>query len=151
MKKPKIHNLYNNVVEPSTSGTGIIDVYELVNGNPIKVAERDLYAEIQEASVGSTLNEIIEKYKGQEIPIQYLNQRELVYGDSTFWPESSVELANLNKLMVDNPDLANKLALILEDYLDDKPEPEKKPDQPKPEIKKTEENNNGNKETKPNT
>lgn len=113
----KIYSEYNNVSDSSVTGDSLYNVYErVVNKNNGEVSLRiskvlDLYNEIQEAGVGTTLQELIDKYESGEVVDfnfrqgQYLNLSEL--------PSSAMETLNLLK-GIDNLDVINDYLRLLD-------------------------------------
>jgi hypothetical protein len=106
----KIYSEYNNVSVPSESGTSEYGVYErFVNKDTGEVSLRlvkkmDRYSDIQEAAIGTTLQELIAKYESGEI-VDF-NFRQGQYLDLSKLPSSVMESLNLLK-SIDNLDLIN--------------------------------------------
>lgn len=106
----KIYSEYNNVSDSSVAGDSLYNVYErVVNKNNGEVSLRvskvlDLYNEIQEAGVGTTLQELIDKYESGEV-VDF-NFRQGQYLDLSELPSSAMETLNLLK-GIDNLDVIN--------------------------------------------
>lgn len=106
----KIYSEYNNVSDSSVVGDSLYNVYErVVNKNNGEVSLRvskvlDLYNEIQEAGVGTTLQELIDKYESGEV-VDF-NFRQGQYLDLSELPSSAMETLNLLK-GIDNLDVIN--------------------------------------------
>lgn len=106
----KIYSEYNNVSDSSVAGDSLYNVYErVVNKNNGEVSLRvskvlDLYNEIQEAGVGTTLQELIDKYESGEV-VDF-NFRQGQYLDLSELPNSAMETLNLLK-GIDNLDVIN--------------------------------------------
>ncbi|UZQ29490.1 MAG: hypothetical protein OHM56_10000 [Spiroplasma phoeniceum] len=106
----KIYSEYNNVSDSSVSGDSLYNVYErVVNKNTGEVSlivnkVLDLYNEIQEAGIGTTLQELIDKYESGEF-VDF-NFRQGQYLDLSELPSSAVETLNLLK-NIDNLDVIN--------------------------------------------
>lgn len=97
----KIYSEYNNVSDSSVAGDSLYNVYErVVNKSNGEVSLRvskvlDLYNEIQEAGVGTTLQELIDKYESGEV-VDF-NFRQGQYLDLSELPSSAMETLNLLK------------------------------------------------------
>lgn len=106
----KIYKEFENVSVPTESGKAEYKVYErIINKDTGEVSLRvskvaNMYNEIQEAGVGTTLNEMIDKYGTGEIV--NLNFREGSYVDLSQLPSSAIETLNLLK-NIDNLDVIN--------------------------------------------
>lgn len=106
----KIYSEYNNVSDSSVAGDSLYNVYErVINKNTGEVSLRvskvlDLYNEIQEAGIGTTLQELIDKYESGEV-VDF-NFRQGQYLDLSELPSSAMETLNLLK-GIDNLDVIN--------------------------------------------
>lgn len=106
----KIYKEFENVSIPSDSGKAEYKIYErVVSKDTGEVSLRvskvaNMYNEIQEAGVGTTLNEMIDRYGTGEII--NLNLREGSYVDLSQLPSSAMETLNLLK-NIDNLDVIN--------------------------------------------
>ncbi|WP_338967387.1 hypothetical protein [Spiroplasma endosymbiont of Lonchoptera lutea] len=95
----KIYKEFENVSIPSESGKAEYKIYErVISKDTGKVSlrvskEANMYNEIQEAGVGTTLNEMIDKYGTGEIV--NLNFRAGSYVDLSQLPNSAIETLNL--------------------------------------------------------
>lgn len=106
----KIYKEFDNVSYPSESGNSEYGVYERYVDK--KTGEVDLrlvkkldrYSEIQEATVGVTLSELIAKYESGEITD--FNFRQGHYLDLSDFPSNAIEALNLLK-NIDNLDVIN--------------------------------------------
>lgn len=92
----RFHNQYNNISKPTNAGNEIIEIIEK-RTNPItgeitfkKTGERNIYQEIQEASIGASLEEQIKKLLAEEI-----EQNEMQYIDTTSIPNNFIEKEEL--------------------------------------------------------
>lgn len=119
----KIYSEYNNVSDSSIAGDSLYNVYErVVNKNNGEVSLRvskvlDLYNEIQEAGVGTTLQELIDKYESGEV-VDF-NFRQGQYLDLSVLPSSAIETLNLLK-GIDNLDIINDYLRSLNSGIDNK-------------------------------
>lgn len=106
----KIYKEFENVSVPSESGKAEYKIYKrVINKDTGEVSLQiskvaNMYNEIQEAGVGTTLNEMIDKYGTGEIV--NLNFREGSYVDLSQLPSSAMETLNLLK-NIDNLDVIN--------------------------------------------
>lgn len=106
----KIYSEYNNISDSSVAGDSLYNVYErVVNKNTGEVSLRvskvlDLYNEIQESGIGTTLQELINKYESGEV-VDF-NFRQGQYLDLSKLPSSAMETLNLLK-GIDNLDVIN--------------------------------------------
>lgn len=106
----KVYTEHDNVSVPSESGKAEYDVYErFVDNKTGEVSLRvvktlNRYDEIQEAGVGTTLQELIDKYESGEV-VDF-NFRQGQYLDLSELPSSAMEILNLLK-GIDNLDVIN--------------------------------------------
>lgn len=92
----KFYTQYNNISIPTNAGTEIIEIKEK-RTNPITgeitfetTGKRNIYQEIQEASIGASLEEQIQKLLNEDIEIT-----EHQYLDTTTIPEHFIEREEL--------------------------------------------------------
>lgn len=87
----KIVRQWDPCYQVSEPGREEYEIYDLVGRYPAVVGVRNRYQEIQEAAVGSTLSELIERYGEGNIPFN----DELPYLDTSVYPENMPELMNM--------------------------------------------------------
>lgn len=91
----KLHTQYNNKKTPTNAGNEEITEYQRIQNEHTKewtllpIGKRNIYNEIQEAGIGTSLKEIITKYQNNEIDTLENNQNN--YIDTTTLPENKID------------------------------------------------------------
>lgn len=101
----KFHTQYNNKITPTNAGKEEITEYQRIQNEHTKewklkpIGKRNIYNEIQEAGIGTSLKEMITKYQNDEIDQLGNNQNN--YIDTTTIPENKIDfeehIKNLEK------------------------------------------------------
>lgn len=95
------HNEYNNISGFTNPGSELENVYKKKYDSTagtwkVYIDETiNTYDKIQEASVGTTLQEMIAKYGGETEYLNEINQQELSYLDTTTIPADTITRINL--------------------------------------------------------
>lgn len=91
----KFHTQYNNKRTPTNSGEEETTEYQRTQNEHTKewklkeIGKRNIYNEIQEAGIGTSLKEMIIKYQNNEIDEIGTNQKN--YIDTTKLPENKID------------------------------------------------------------
>lgn len=91
----KFHTQYNNKRTPTNAGQEETIEYQRIQNEHTKewklkeIGKRNIYNEIQEAGIGTSLKEIITKYQNDEIDQLGNNQKN--YIDTTTLPENKID------------------------------------------------------------
>lgn len=91
----KFHTQYNNKRTPTNAGKEEFEEYQRIQNEHTKewtlkaIGKRNIYNEIQEAGIGTSLKEMIIKYQNDEIDEIGTNQNN--YIDTTTLPENKID------------------------------------------------------------
>lgn len=91
----KFHTQYNNKITPTNAGQEETTEYQRIQNEHTKewklkaIGKRNIYNEIQEAGIGTSLKEMIIKYQNDEIDEIGTNQNN--YIDTTTLPENKID------------------------------------------------------------
>lgn len=142
---PKYYNEENNPVNYTNCGTTHQDVYAKkldTTTNTYKIYIKEtiaIYDKIQEASIGTTLQELIAKYGTEEQLITEITTTELPYLDTRDIPEQKIQKDIFKKEIQEKINKLNEELKKQQEKLEN-PEPEKKQEtekKPKTEINNT--------------
>lgn len=127
---PKYYNEDNNPINYTNCGTTHQDVYAKkldTTTNTYKIYIKEtiaIYDKIQEASIGTTLQELIAKYGTEEQLITEINTTEMPFLDTTEVPESKIQKEIFKQEIQEKIKKLNDEIKKQQEKLE-KPEPEK--------------------------